>query len=127
MPIQEDSGAVEETAAERNARIQAAFNAASANMPTTTTPDVPVTYDVRDIQGRQQTSFRAPHLDVPYNQWKANLDVQRPWDRIEKPLRYDTQAIQSLREQIEQTNLDPLGIGGSGTPAELAAGGGWGV
>lgn len=31
----------EETAAERNARIQAAFNKASASMPTTATPDMP--------------------------------------------------------------------------------------
>ena len=60
----------EETPVERNARLQAAFNKASASMPTTTAPDVPATYNVQDIQSTSRS--KAPHLDVPYEQWKAN-------------------------------------------------------
>lgn len=44
MPIEEGSGVKKETAVERNARMQAAFNAASKarpSMPTTATPDMP--------------------------------------------------------------------------------------
>lgn len=62
----------EETPVERNARLQAAFNKASASMPTTTAPDVPATYNVQDIQGQSRRDVSVPHLDVPYEQWKAN-------------------------------------------------------
>ena len=111
-----------ETAAERNARLQAAFNRASAS-----TPAVPrLNYNVQDIQGQQQTTARATHLDVPYEQFKANIDVQRPWDRIEQPLTpktTTTQEIERRRYTIPQFGEQPdnlYGISGTLNSQQLA-------
>ena len=132
-----------ETAAERNARLQAAFNAAQAAkttvakpapvyaptsymapaVPKTTAPAVPApTYDVQAIQGASLANFRATSLDVPYEQFKANVNVARPWDKIEEPLRYNVQNIQSTPSRPA-----PVDIGGDMTPGEAIAAGWYGV
>jgi hypothetical protein len=112
-----------ETAAERNARLQAAFNAASNTpaVPSTTSPVVP-SYNVQDIQGQQRSTFRATSLDVPYEQFKANVNAARPWDKIEEPLRYNVQNIQGTPSRPA-----PVDIGGDMTPGEATAAGWYGV
>ena len=84
-------------------------------------PTVPrLSYNVQDIQKTSRS--RATPLDVPYEQFKANVDVQRPGEPIEQPLRYDTQAIQSTPRTPA-----PVDIGGDMTPGEATAAGWYGV
>ena len=103
----------EETPVERNARLQAAFNKASASMPTTTAPDVPATYNVQDIQGQSRGDVSVPHLDVPYEQWKANTPAVT---RGEFPS--SLELVQQRQSSLEQRQYTLPQFGTTPTPSK---------
>jgi len=91
-----------ETATERNARLQAAFNTAS-------TPATPSTV--------QATSGWTPAPAVPTT--SATVQATSGWTPTSTPTTYDVQSVQSIGSQARQPS--------AGTPAEQAAAQGGGV